>query len=354
MPQLRETEAFALGMECPRCRTLLEASRGEMCCRGGHRWPVRDGIPDFLGDFPYWGEIPLEQMTEINATARSGYWKSAVVNSADPEVKRASEMILNLERANWHWLADRAQRSRVLDVGAGMGTTAHSLSRWFEEVVAVEPVRERVEFMRLRFSQEGIGNVRVIRSSIWDIPFPAESFDVIGMNGVLEWVATGRPGDPRELQRTALRNAWELLRPGGYLYVGIENRMPVGYFLGAPDVHCGLPWVTVLPRRLANWYAKQRGHSDGYRNYLYSAHGYGKLMRSAGFDEVNMYLAVPSYNSPRYFLPMRENVFSYYSATYNPVHNGRLVRVAHGLFARLGLLKYVQNSFAIIARKRCR
>jgi hypothetical protein len=171
------------------------------------------------------------------------------------------------------------------------------------------------------------------------------------MNGVLEWIPVGRSGDPQMLQQTALTKAFELLRPGGCLYVGIENRLPISYFIGAPDPHCGLPFVTVLPRPAADWYARRKGHTDGYRNYLYSVGGYQKLLMNAGFSTVEPYLALPSYNVPRFFMPLNENVFSYFSHNFDSVRSGRLGQTGHSVLARLRLLKYVQNSFALIARK---
>jgi hypothetical protein len=127
--------------------------------------------------------------------------------------------------------------------------------------------------------------------------------------------------------------------------------MPWQYFIGAPDVHCGIPYVTVLPRPLANWYAKKQGHAEGYRNYIYSMRGYQKLLARAGFRNVQFYLAIPSYNEPRFYVPLRDNVFSHYHKSFNPLRSGRLATCATKTLGALGLLKYVQNSFAILAKR---
>ncbi len=203
--------------------------------------------------------------------------------------------------------------------------------------------------MRHRFRQERLDNVKILRSSLWSLPFAAGSFDLAAMNGVLEWVAEGLAGDPGQLQEAALKNVFRMLRPGGYLYLGIENRLSMGYFRGWPDPHCGLPFVTILPRPLAHWYARRKGH-NGYRNYLYSSRGYRKLLRKAGFSQIEIYLALPSYNHPRMLLPLDRNIFSYYSRTFagSP---GRLRDFVKNALLRTGMLQYFEYSFAIVARK---
>src|SRR2546421_270168 len=88
---------------CPGCSApLLEQGANLHCLRCQKSWPVVNGIPHFVQDFPYWGEIPLEQMQEVNLAAETGPWKAALLDCYDPRVQRAAGMMLNLERANWH------------------------------------------------------------------------------------------------------------------------------------------------------------------------------------------------------------------------------------------------------------
>jgi SAM-dependent methyltransferase len=339
-------------LACPACATTLDLKGSRLHCRKCQKsWPVVDGVPHFVEQFPYWGEIPLEPMREVIRAAKAGSWKAALLNSSIPEVREASKMILNLDRANWQWLVDLPRESAVLDLGAGTGTNSRALSRRYESIVAVEPVLERIQFMQEAFKQEGISNISIARTSVWDLPFAPQSFDLVAMNGVLEWVPEGRSEDPRELQLAALRNVLRVLRPGGSLYVGIENRLSAGYFVGYRDPHCSLPWVTILPRPLAHWYARRKGMKNGYRNYLYSSSGYRKLLLEAGFSAVEIYVALPSYNFPRYFVPLQNAVFNYYSETFNSAGGSRLRGWVRRILVRTGLMKHLEYSFAIIARK---
>jgi SAM-dependent methyltransferase len=348
----REVAQINSRLACPKCRVPVTRRAIEVSCSRCQKvWPIVNGIPHFVTDFPYWGEMPQDRMQKVNELARTGSWRAALLDSGDPLIRKASEMILNLDRANWHWLANLQPDSRVLDLGAGTGTISHALGLRYREVVAVEPVRERVDFMQQRFAQEGLSTVTIVRSSLWVLPFEPESFDLVVMNGVLEWVAEGMEGDPQKLQEAALRNALALLKPGGKLYLGIENRICPGYFVGYPDPHNGIPFVTVLPRPLAHWYARKKGCKSGYRNYLYSSRGYRTLLRKVGYADSEIYVALPSYNDPRFLIPLDGNEFSYYARNFTLGRPGRLVKAMRDLLVKLNIWKYFEYSFVIFARK---
>jgi len=347
---IENPNAWLANLCCPSCGSRLQSDDNELnCAKCDRRWPVKDGVPMFVPSFPYWGEISQEAMTEVLRAAPAS-WRDALLHSPDPNVTRASEMILNLDRANWCLLTDLPPESRVLDLGAGMGANSHALAKRYREVVAVEPVAERTQFMTERFRQEGLPNVRIVQTSLWDLPFPDGSFDLIVMNGVLEWVAQGREGDPREIQLSALRRAARLLRPGGVLYLGVENRFAIGQLLGHPDPLTRLPWVSILPRPLAHRYARQKGDPEGYRCYLYSAAGYRKLLREAGYGATEAYVAAPSHDRPRFYVPLDNICFSYFKRTFGAPPNSWWEGLRASI-SRLGATKHLENSFAFLAVK---
>ena len=159
-------------LACPQCAGPLDQKTAHIRCSVCNcQWPVLNGVPQFISDFPYWGEIPHDKMREVNRRAAAEGWRTALSDTTDPEILRAAEMILNLERANWQWLPDLPDNSRVLDIGAGCGTNSHALALHFREVTAVEPVTERIDFMRLRFAQENVRNVHLVRSRCGRSPF---------------------------------------------------------------------------------------------------------------------------------------------------------------------------------------
>lgn len=339
-----------VSLVCPRCETNLQQSHQRLTCpRCDEHWPIINGVPHFIQEFPYWGEMPIDSMREVLRRAEQQSWREVLLHSPDPAVQRVVEMLLNIGRANWHLLVDLPASSHVLDIGAGMGTNAHGLAQRFAEVVAVEPVLEHIRFMQLRFAHEQLSNVKIIRSSIWQLPFAPATFDLIALNGVLAWVAKDSDNNPAQSQRQALRRTAELLREGGYLYLGIENRLGHAYFTGAKDPYCGLPYVTLLPRLLAHWYARQHGRR-GYNNYLYSAWGYRRLLQRSGFAEVSIFNVLPSYNRPRYIIPLESSIHTYFTEIFDSSSLNSLRRLLHHLDV-FHLRKYTEYAFIILAKK---
>ena len=146
-------------------------------------------------------------------------------------------------------------------------------------------------------------------------PLPPHSFDLIVLNGVVEWLGlSDLTRDPRDVQVSLLASLRGLLRPGGCVYVGIENRIGYDLFLGARD-HSGVRFTSLLPRVVASLYLRLLGRSGyttgrrtaralhAYRTYTYSARGYRRLLLDAGYREVEMYCSMPHYNQPLVLIP---------------------------------------------------
>src|SRR4030065_2206102 len=104
----------------------------------------------------------------------------------------------------------------------------------------MESVRQRVSFQHIRQQQEHVRNIRFVRADWLRLPFPDNSFDLVVANGVLEWLGlSDYSRNPRQVQQEFLKEARRVLKPGGCLYVGTENRFGISFFAGARD-HSGL------------------------------------------------------------------------------------------------------------------
>lgn len=300
-------------LSCPNCRSsLLECQTDRVTCpKCVSYWPIENGIPRLFKAQNYWGEIPREEAQQFLKDAKERGWRLAA------ELRFGSDRnmitnILDWQRASWLQLLPCASDGRALDVGSGYGTITHALSRAMAEVYSLEAVTERIEFTRLRLEQEGVRNVRLVQGSALELPFSEQMFDLIVVNGVLEWLGEWeQEGHPRSIQIRFLNRLREMLKPHGMLLVGIENRIGVGLLCGEMD-HSALPFTSLMPRRLASFYLRHRRAAHHrtqinprreYRTYTYTKPGYEKLLGESGFAWTQFYWADPGYNQPYSLVP---------------------------------------------------
>lgn len=305
-----------------------------------------EGIPCFSPD-RYWGKASKEELERALKLLEERGWEEF-----KNKYEGRFDFTFEYNRADWRFPVALNKSSVVLDLGAGMGRSAIPLAFAAGKVVAVDGSFLRMKFLKLRARHEGLSNVEPYVGDVFDLPFAPESFDLIAMNGVLEWVGlTDRFSDPREAQLEALRICRRLLKPGGTLYVGIENRFALSY-VRALD-HSGLRYTSYMPRFLADLYMRVR-IGRRYQTYTYSARGYRKLMREAGFGAPDLHLVYPGYNVPRLLVPY-ENLNLLRYAISSLMQGGGVKRSAAkrlGRFTPLLLLyRFVFFSYAMYVKK---
>lgn len=185
----------------------------------------------------------------------------------------------------------------VLDIGAGWGQICRPLAR-HRPVVAVEPVAERLAFIRAAARQQEVAErIAYLQADYIELEFTTR-FDAICAIGVLEWAGAFQAhSDPQERQRHFLRKTRSELAPGGCLVLGIENRIGLKYLLGAADDHIGVPNIACLPAPLAvqRWQAAS-GHT--LRSFTYTHAELQALLREAGFSQIDFFGAFPDYKLP--------------------------------------------------------
>jgi SAM-dependent methyltransferase len=301
-------------LRCLKCNEKLDYGPERCVCVGcGATWPVSNGIPRFFqAPDHYWGEVDRKQAIEMVEAARRGPWVEAV-RARFPEEDNMRFGLLNPQRASWAPMLGLNERSTVLDIGSGYGAITHSISWFAGEVYSVEAVAERIDFTRERLRQEQIQNVMLLQASATALPLAENSFDLVVVNGVLEWVGEwDLTVDARTVQVNFLRKICTLLKPDGLLLVGIENRFGRGSFLGETD-HSGIRYTSLVPRPVATFmlrhssqphYRTQLNAQREYRTYTYSERGYRKLLAESGFPEMSSYWAEPGYNQPYWLVPL--------------------------------------------------
>lgn len=89
-------------------------------------------------------------------------------------------------------------------------------------------------------------NIRVVNGAGEFLPFKDEQFDIITCIGVLEHVK-----DPQQV----LNEVNRILKPNGKAFVDVINKY------GFKDPHYHLRFINWMPKNVAEWYIKMRGHT---------------------------------------------------------------------------------------------
>lgn len=132
----------------------------------------------------------------------------------------------------------------ALDAGCGAGELTAALAARGLEVDAVDAAPRMVA----RVAERGLPRVRATMALADQLPFPAESFDVVVALGLLPWVE-----DPAAVVAELAR----VLRPGGHAVLTVDNARRLTYALD-PRMSSA---ARVVKRCFARWRGTTRLHS---------------------------------------------------------------------------------------------
>lgn len=345
---------------CPQCQGHLVEQYHLMLCEScGQDWKViGEQIPSLATKDHYWNQIPRERMSLLIATAQKDGYRYALESELLPNTDDYTlHYALDESRGDFKFVLPLSRQSRVLDIGCGWGAVTTALARSAGLVVGLDTTSETLEFIEVRAQQENIENLvlgHIDPIDYGELPLVSGYFDVVVLNGVLEWVGSSNMlVSVEQAQNLALRELWRLLRPGGTIYIGIENRFGLNYLLGARDDHSGLRFTGVLPRPVSNAYMRTIKKAP-YRTYTHSQKGYERLLREAGFSEIDFFLPIKSYRDPYFLIPLRDMRAKRYYVKYLMVKRKPrylLYRLIWYLGFKLHLDQFIAPSFAIIGKK---
>jgi len=248
---------------------------------------------------------------------------------------------------------------RALDVGFGAAGISIGFSRHYDDVASLDLNENNIRIIRKRIEERDINNISYIHGSALELPFQNDSFDLVIMNGVLEWVGVGRKESALKLQGKVMDRVYDLLRDRGIFYMAIENRWSPLYFIRDP--HVFIPLVCAFPRKLADLVS----YILLGRHYDAPIPSFWQLKRDFkrhGFREIHIYAPVMNYQYPLILFDLINNKVIHHGASnldevadeYKRV--GMVKRVFLKKFFwemiwRLRLIKLFTNSFIVFGRK---
>lgn len=188
---------------------------------------------------------------------------------------------LSKQRENIIAPMDIKKTDEVLEIGAGMGAVTGAIARRCKKVECIELSKRRS--MANAYRNREYDNIEIVVGNFQDVKFERE-YDVITLVGVFEYAQHYIHSDnPYE---DFLKQIYKMLKPGGRLYIAIENKLGLKYFAGCIEDHIGRPFVGI------------EGYSPEDKVKTFSKSQLEKMLSETGYNSLYFYYPYPDYKLP--------------------------------------------------------
>jgi len=177
-----------------------------------------------------------------------------------------------------HHLNDTSNLT-LLDIGCSTGIMTKQFALFFETVVGLDVDEEAVKFATNNYSDE---NLTFISKSTEDAEIEENTFDVVVLSHVIQMIP-----DVQSLMFEVSR----VLKPGGICYFAVGNR------LSLRDPQYKLPFISLLPKKFANFYIRLFTDEDEYFETNYTLVKYKNFVKN--FEVIDYTLKI--INNPNKF-----------------------------------------------------
>jgi ubiquinone/menaquinone biosynthesis C-methylase UbiE len=159
------------------------------------------------------------------------------------------------------FLGSNLQSFSVLDVGSSTGIITNYLSNCFGKVVGIDIDEPALSFAKEAFNKE---NLEFAIGDAMHINYHQNMFDIVICNHIYEHVP-----DAKRLMREIHR----VLKTGGVCYFAGGNRLNI------IEPHYNLPFLSVVPRRVAHIYLRVAGKGKYYHEKHLTYWGLKRIVR---------------------------------------------------------------------------
>ncbi len=149
----------------------------------------------------------------------------------------------------------------LLDIGCSTGYMLQAYGQYFGHVTGIDIDKTAVEHAMQKFSSE---TVKFFAKDSMNTGFAERSFDVVTCTQIYEHVPDST---------VLMSEIYRVLKPGGICYFAAGNRLQL------IEPHYRLPLLSVIPKRLANYYIRWAGRAESYYETHLSYWGLRRLVR---------------------------------------------------------------------------
>jgi 2-polyprenyl-3-methyl-5-hydroxy-6-metoxy-1,4-benzoquinol methylase/uncharacterized protein YbaR (Trm112 family) len=185
---------------CPKCKQALtfqasDPAAGELSCSQGHRYPITEGLPRFVADEGY-------------ASSFGFQWQYHSKDQVDSKNGTAISAERLFQGTGW---PRKMVGERILEAGCGSGRFTEVLLSTGATVV----VFDYSQAAKVAFDAFASQGAHVCQASIYEMPYPAASFDRVFCFGVIQHCPD---------VEAAFKNLVTMVKPGGHLAVDVYDR----------------------------------------------------------------------------------------------------------------------------------
>jgi SAM-dependent methyltransferase len=219
------------------------------------KFPILDDNKQLEKDRGIWTLPGHDAFEYSDGDASEEFLKYVVTHAKD-----VSSQSMELEKchADWDWVSEYHLSSkranilrgfslegidRALELGCGCGAITRYLGEKGLRIDAVEGSRRRAEIAQQRCRD--LDNVHIVNANYNALNIPAGAYDAVFLVGVLEYAKKFLPEvlTVVEAVQKIISVIRKSLREGGLVFIALENRMGLKYFLGATEDHYGRPYI---------------------------------------------------------------------------------------------------------------
>lgn len=286
---------------CPKCAGDFELAEDELRCRAcGQAFAVSENIPRLF--WPHEGSDSPEDVTE---KMKAFYEETPFPNYE--EFDSVGSLIRKAREGLFAKLLDDEvpPGSRVVECGCGTGQLSNFLSISNRTVFGTDLCLNSLKLGQKFKEQNDLGRVNFLQMNLFRPAFKKESVDLVISNGVLHHTA-----DPFG----AFRSIGEMVRPNGYIMVGLYHRYGrlITDFRRQVFHLSGNRFTFLDPNLRRGGMTGEKWKAwfmDQYKNPHESKHTIGEVMawlRKTGFEFVK---SVPRGKPFQPFSPGKERLF---------------------------------------------
>jgi 2-polyprenyl-3-methyl-5-hydroxy-6-metoxy-1,4-benzoquinol methylase/uncharacterized protein YbaR (Trm112 family) len=210
---------------CPRCGEDLvvddversedpedaDLASGALCCRSGHMYPIRNGVPRLLESERFESAAAARSINESFSREWGHFDYDEDRTWGETVEQRRTDFLRHIDHD-----AASLRGKAVLDAGCGNGMLSHAMSTFGCEVVATD-LSESVEAAHRHLANREPRRSYFLQSDLMQPALRPESFDVIFCAGVLHHTPS---------TRGTLEQVIKALAPGGTIFIWLYWDVP--------------------------------------------------------------------------------------------------------------------------------